>query len=146
MKELITKKEKNTAATKEEFIADVNILFDELKNSYGGYEYFGEERFLLAKENVLKQIENGYSFENAVSILREEFTSFIFDGHFTVDEVPLHHRDRIRPKVYDYAVKCRRWTGFRYLILRNFTMIRKRKSCNWRTLQKAGRIIKTIRI
>ena len=105
MKELITKKEKNIMATKEEFIEDVNILFDELKNSYGGYEYFGEERFLLAKENVLKQIENGYSFERAVSALREEFTAFIYDGHFRVDEVPLHHRDRIRPKVYDYAVK-----------------------------------------
>lgn len=71
------------------------ILFDELKNSYGGYEHFGEKRFLLAKENVLKQIENGYSFENAVSVLREEFTSFIYDGHFKVDGIPLHHRDRI---------------------------------------------------
>ena len=59
MKELIIKKEKNTAATKAEFIADLDILFDELKNSYGGYEHFGEERFLLAKENVLRQIEKG---------------------------------------------------------------------------------------
>lgn len=89
MKELIIKKEKNTAATKAEFIADLDILFDELKNSYGGYEHFGEERFLLAKENVLRQIENGYSFENAVSVLREEFTSFIYDGHFKVDGIPV---------------------------------------------------------
>lgn len=120
MKELIIKKEKNTAATKSEFIADLDILFDELKNSYGGYEYFGEERFLLAKENVLRQIENGYSFENAVSILREEFTSFIFDGHFTVDGIPLHHRDRIRPKVYDYAVKVQKVNGIPVFDIKRF--------------------------
>lgn len=120
MKELIIKKEKNTVATKEEFIADLNILFDELKNSYGGYEYFGEERFLLAKENVLKQIENEYSFENAVSVLREEFTSFIFDGHFTVDGIPLHHRDRKRPKVYDYAVKVQEVDGIPVFDIKRF--------------------------
>lgn len=120
MKELITKKEKNIMATKSEFIADLDILFDELKNSYGGYEYFGEERFLLAKENVLKQIENEYSFENAVSALREEFTAFIYDGHFTVDEVPLHHRDRIRPKVYDYAVKVQEIEGILVFDIKRF--------------------------
>ena len=120
MKELITKKDKNIMATKSEFIADLDILFDELKNSYGGYEYFGEERFLLAKENVLKQIENEYSFENAVSALREEFTAFIYDGHFTVDEVPLHHRDRIRPKVYDYAVKVQETEGIPVFDIKRF--------------------------
>ena len=120
MKELITKKDKNIMATKSEFIADLDILFDELKNSYGGYEYFGEERFLLAKENVLKQIENGYSFERAVSALREEFTAFIYDGHFTVDEVPLHHRDRIRPKVYDYAVKVQETEGIPVFDIKRF--------------------------
>ena len=105
MKDLIIKKEKNVTATKVEFIADLDILFDELKNSYGGYEYFGEERFLLAKENIVKQLGNGYSFETAVSMLREELTAFIYDGHFAVDGIPLHHRDRKRPRTVDYAVK-----------------------------------------
>lgn len=120
MKELIIKKEKNTAATKEEFIADLDILFDELKNSYGGYEYFGEERFLLAKENVRKQMENGYSFEHAISVLRDEFTAFIYDGHFTVDGVPLHHRDRKRPQMFDYAVKVQEIEGIPVFDIKRF--------------------------
>ena len=120
MKELIIKKEKNTASTKEEFIADLDILFDEMKNSYGGYEYFGEERFLLAKENVLKQIEKEFSFENAISVLREEFTSFIYDGHFTVDGIPLHHRDRKCPKMFDYAVKVQEADGIPVFDIKKF--------------------------
>lgn len=120
MKELIIKKEKNITATKEEFIADLDILFDELKNSYGGYEYFGEERFLLAKENVRKQMENGYSFEHAISVLREELTAFIYDGHFTVDDVPLHHRDRKRPQTFDYAVKVQEIEGIPVFDIKKF--------------------------
>lgn len=125
-------------ATKEEFIEDVNILFDELKNSYGGYEYFGEERFLLAKENVLKQIENEYSFENAVSALREEFTAFIYDGHFTVDEVPLHHRDRIRPKVYDYAVKVQETEGIPVFDIKRFYYDTEEEKCQLENFAKSG--------
>lgn len=138
MKELITKKYKNIMATKSEFIADLGILFDELKNSYGGYEYFGEERFLLAKENVLKQIENEYSFENAVSALREEFTAFIYDGHFTVDEVPLHHRDRIRPKVYDYAVKVQETEGIPVFDIKRFYYDTEEEKCQLENFAKSG--------
>lgn len=138
MKELIIKKEKNTAATKEKFIADLDILFDELKNSYGGYEYFGEERFLLAKENVLKQIKTGYSFENAVSILREEFTSFIFDGHFTVDGIPLHHRDRKRPKNYDYAVKVQETEGIPVFDIKRFYYDTEEEKLQLETFAKSG--------
>lgn len=138
MKELITKKDKNIMATKSEFIADLDILFDELKNSYGGYEYFGEERFLLAKENVLKQIENGYSFERAVSALREEFTAFIYDGHFTVDEVPLHHRDRIRPKVYDYAVKVQEIEGIPVFDIKRFYYDTEEEKCQLENFAKSG--------
>ena len=138
MKELITKKDKNIMATKSEFIADLDILFDELKNSYGGYEYFGEERFLLAKENVLKQIENEYSFENAVSALREEFTAFIYDGHFTVDEVPLHHRDRIRPKVYDYAVKVQETEGIPVFDIKRFYYDTEEEKCQLENFAKSG--------
>ena len=120
MKELIMKKEKNTAATKEEFIADLDILFDELKNSYGGYEYFGEERFLLAKENVLEHVQKEYSLEAAISSLREEFTSFIYDGHFSVDGVPLHHRDRKRTQIFDYAVKIQEAEGIPVFDIKKF--------------------------
>ena len=120
MIELIARREKNIAATKEEFIADVDILFDELKNSYGGYEYFGEERFLLAKENVLKHVQKGYSLEDAISVLREELTAFIYDGHFTVDDVPLHHRDRKRPQTFDYAVKVQEIDGVPVFDIKKF--------------------------
>lgn len=98
----------------------MDILFEELKNSYGGYEYFGEERFLLAKENVLKQIEKEFTFENAISVLREEFTSFIYDGHFTVDGIPLHHRDRKYSNVFDYAVKVQEVDGIPVFDIKRF--------------------------
>lgn len=120
MKELIIKKDKNMAATKAEFIADLDILFDELKNSYGGYEYFGEKRFLIAKENILKQIEKEYCFENAISLLREEFTSFIYDGHFSIDGISLHHRERKCSKTFDYAVNSYEVEGIPIFDIKKF--------------------------
>lgn len=105
MKELIIKKEKNISATKEEFFADVEVLFEELKNSYGGYEYFGEERFLLAKGKILERVSSQYTPETAISVLREELAAFIFDGHFSVDGVPLCNPERKSPETFDYAVK-----------------------------------------
>lgn len=105
MKELIIKKEKNPFATREKFLADMEVLFEELKNSYGGYEYFGEERFALAKEKIVMQIEVAYNFDSAVSILREELAAFIYDGHFSVDGVPLQNTKQKSSQTFDYAVK-----------------------------------------
>ena len=143
MKTLFLKKEKKTAATRAEFIADLDILFDELENSYGGYEYFGEERFLVAKENVLKQIENGYCFEKAVSILREEFTSFIFDGHFSVDGVPLHHRDRKSSQKFDYAVNAYEAEGIPVFDIKKFYYDTEEEKLQLEAFAKSGKDYKS---
>ena len=42
MKDILKKKERK-CVSKEEFCYDMEVLFDELKNSYGAYDYFGEE-------------------------------------------------------------------------------------------------------
>lgn len=110
VKEILRKKNKNPNIGKAEFISDINVLFEELKNSYGAYDYFGEELFLQAKQNVLCGIEKDYHFEDAVSLLRDEFSKFIKDGHFSIDGkcVTVLERKRIyeyENKEYDYAVK-----------------------------------------
>ena len=142
MKELIVKRQKNMDATKAEFVVDLDILFSELKNSYGGYEHFGEERFLLAKENVLNQLENGYSYENAVSVLRDELTAFVYDGHFKVDDVPLLHRNRKRPKDFDYAVHTYEAEGIPVFDIKKFYYETEEEKLQLETFAKSGAIYK----
>ena len=38
MKEILRKKNRNSNIDKAEFVSDIEILFDELKNSYGAYD------------------------------------------------------------------------------------------------------------
>ncbi len=143
MKELIIKRGKNTAATKAEFMADLDILFEELKNSYGGYEYFGEERFLLAKENVRKRFENKYSLENAIIALREELASFIYDGHFSVDGVPLHNRERKSPQAFDYAVHIYETEGIPVFDIKKFYYDTEEEKKQLEEFAKSGAVYKT---
>ena len=85
MKEILKKKERNVHISKEEFCSDVEILFDELKNSYGAYDYFGEEAFLNAKQAILEKAHTDYDFETLESFMIEEFSKFIKDGHFSIN-------------------------------------------------------------
>lgn len=125
MKELIQKRERNANISKEEFVSDVEILFAELKNSYGGYDYFGEEAFLNAKQIILQSINEEYDFECAVNIMEKEFSKFIYDGHFSIDgrcvtpfrRTPIYQIPDID---YDYAIKTYEVEGIPVFDIKKF--------------------------
>ena len=52
MNQILIKQELNTNISKEEFLDDITCLIDVLRDCYGMYEYFGDDLFLQAKENV----------------------------------------------------------------------------------------------
>lgn len=53
-------------------------------------------------------------------MLREEFASFIYDGHFSVDGVSLHHRERKCSQTFDYAVNSYEVEGIPVFDIKKF--------------------------
>lgn len=85
MNKLLIKQDINFQISKEEFLEDVDCLFEVLQASYGLYEYFGHERFMTARATVIHRLdEMPFEARKAVSILKKEFASFIKDGHFRI--------------------------------------------------------------
>ena len=85
MNKLLIKQDINLQISKEEFLEDVNCLFEALQTSYGLYEYFGHKQFTKANAAIIHRLEEmPFEAENAVSILKNEFASFIKDGHFRI--------------------------------------------------------------
>ena len=73
---------------KDDSLKDIDYLFSLLKYGYSGYEYFGgDERFLLAKENIQALITNSdksiIPIGEFTDIIYEEL-KFIQDSHFTL--------------------------------------------------------------
>lgn len=99
MNELFIKQNLNDRITKEEFLDDITCMLNILKESYGMYEYFGENLFLQAKENIKNHLEsNSFDFHQALTFLKKEL-SFIKDGHFYIG------KSRTFTEKYDYAIK-----------------------------------------
>lgn len=125
MKEILKKKERNVNISKEEFCSDVEVLFDELKNSYGAYDYFGEEAFLNAKQAILEKANGAYDFETLETFMIGEFSRFIKDGHFSINRknVFVSQRKKIyqdENKNYDYAVKTYEVDGIPVFDIKKF--------------------------
>ena len=125
MKTILKKRERNVNASKEEFCSDIEVLFEELKNSYGGYDYFGEEAFLNAKHAILKKANEAYDFEKLESFMMEEFSKFVKDGHFSINgkNVFISERKKIytdENKSYDYAVKTYEVEGIPVFDIKKF--------------------------
>ena len=125
MKTILRKRERNAGLSKEEFCSDIEVLFDELKNSYGAYEYFGENAFLNAKDAILEKANRGYNFEELESFMIEEFSKFIKDGHFSINDkcVFLPLRKKIyqnENKEYDYAVRTYEVEGIPVFDIKKF--------------------------
>lgn len=123
--EILQKRNRNANVSREEFILDMEVLFEELKNSYGGYDYFGEESFLNAKQAILHEIHTEYDFERVVSFMRDEFSKFIFDGHFSIDGKGVMSQKRTKIyddeyKTYDYAVKTYELEGIPVFDIKKF--------------------------
>lgn len=85
MNRLLIKQDLNLQISKKEFFEDIDCLFEVLQASYGLYEYFGYERFMAARDTVMHRLDQEpFEASKAVSILKNEFDSFIKDGHFRV--------------------------------------------------------------
>ena len=103
MDKLLIKQELNTTITRDEFLKDIDSIFLILKDSYGMYEYFGEDLFEKARVNTKKRIAAMvYDFNQGISILKDEL-SFIKDGHFYIGK-PRNFTEK-----YDYAVRYTFW-------------------------------------
>ena len=83
---------------KAKYIEDINYYFEVLRTNYGCYEYYGEDIFLNAKNNIIRQIENDININDFINLIKKEL-SFIKDGHFSIGNKK-NYIDK-----FDYAVK-----------------------------------------
>ena len=100
MNKLLIKQSLNVNITKEEFIEDINCLFQNMKELYGMYEHYGNLIFDNAYNKIIKTINNksSFSFYESIDTIKQEL-SFIKDGHFYIGEYK-------EPQCkYDYAIK-----------------------------------------
>lgn len=85
MNPLLQKQEICYRVSREEFLADIDCLFDVLKDTYGLYAYFGDEAFAAAKAEIVERLKRGaFEIREAISFVTEVFASFIKDGHFRI--------------------------------------------------------------
>ena len=113
MNELLVKKDINKKITKAQFAEDVVCLFQNLKETYGMYDYFGDDKFQAAKQEILDGLEKEYEFEKAVLHIKEAL-SFVKDGHFFVG-VPKPSEQK-----YSYAVRYGMYHGVAMIDCKKF--------------------------
>lgn len=106
MNKFLIKQHLNKNVTKYEFLEDIKFLFENFKEAYGMFDYFGENKFNAAHKNVIKLLQNlcEFNFQDALLILQNEL-QFIKDGHFHIGE----HKE-ITSK-YDYAIHYINYKG-----------------------------------
>lgn len=115
MDKLLIKQEINYQISREDLLEDVECLFEVLQASYGLYEYFGHERFMKARAAIIHRLNGGpFEAENAVSILKSEFASFLKDGHFRIG--PSGNEEAAA----DFAVRHTEFHGIPMIICRKF--------------------------
>lgn len=114
MNQILIKQELNTNISKEEFLDDITCLIDVLRDCYGMYEYFGDDLFLQAKENIKNYLEtNEFIFDDALAFFKKEI-SFIKDGHFYIG------KPRTFKEEYDYAIKYGEFEGIPLIDCKKF--------------------------
>ena len=115
MKRLLIAKDENRNISKTEFLEDIDCLFEVLKNCYGLYDYFGHERFMAAKDAVIRKLDvSPFSVECATCVLKAELSKFIQDGHFRIGA-------SVSPeKEPDYAVRYGTLYGIDLIQCRKF--------------------------
>ena len=111
--QLLEKKELNKNISKKQFIEDLDCLFFELKELYGMYNYFGNDKFMYAKAAVIKQLNGSFVFYYALNTLKKEL-SFIKDGHFYVGEP---YENKI---VFSYAIRYSSYYGIPVIDCKKF--------------------------
>lgn len=114
MNQILIKQELNTNISKEEFLDDITCMINVLRDCYGMYEYFGEELFLQAKENIKQYLEsNTFTFDDALAFFKKEL-AFIKDGHFYIDKPKTYE------EAYDYAIKYGEFEGIPLIDCKKF--------------------------
>lgn len=115
MNRLLIKQPLNIKVSKEECIEDLACLFHELKESYGMYDYFGEEKFETAFQNIIDHLDNetNFEFEKTIHNLKNEL-DFIKDGHFSLGD------SEEACVEYDYAIRYSHYKGIPYIDCKKF--------------------------
>ena len=115
MNKLLIKQDINFQISKEEFLEDVDCLFEVLQTSYGLYEYFVHNHVMEARATVTHRLDEvPFEARNAVSILKSEFALFIKDGHFRIGP-----RER-QTASSDFAVRYLSYHGIPMIQCRKF--------------------------
>lgn len=115
MNKLLTKQEINFQISKEEFLEDIDSLFEALQTSYGLYEYFGHEHFMEARTTVIHRLDKlPFDTRNAVSILKSEFDLLIKDGHFRIGPI------EVETASCNFAVRYQSYHGIPVIQCRKF--------------------------
>jgi len=114
MNQILIKQELNTNISKAEFLDDITCMINVLRDCYGMYEYFGEDLFFQAKENLKNYLEsNPFHFDDALTFFKKELT-FIKDGHFYIDKPKTYE------EAYDYAIKYGEFEGIPLIDCKKF--------------------------
>lgn len=111
---LMTQLPLNPDISEQTFRADLDCLMEVLRECYGGYDHFGQERFLTARDAVLRDLEAGYDFHRAVGSLKSHFCDVVKDGHFFIGP------KEAAPDSYDYAVRFDTWNGIPVIDCKKF--------------------------
>lgn len=102
VRSLLAKKNITLTLTQAQAIQDVETYFKYLEANYGAYEYFGGAKaFNEAKESVLKVLSDkgSISYSEFASVLQNAM-SFIRDGHFAINNVPIVNQKDVRYEYY----------------------------------------------
>lgn len=115
MNKLLIQHSLNVHISKEEFVEDINCLFQNMKELYGMYEYYGNHVFDNAYNEIINTINNrsNFRFYESVEVIKQEL-AFIRDGHFHIGE----HKE-ITSK-YDYAIRYSNYKGIPVIECKKF--------------------------
>lgn len=111
---LLTPQPLDASVSKEDFLADIDCLMAVLRDCYGGYDHFGHDRFLAARDAVLEDVEAAYDFHSAVESLKTHLCAVVKDGHFSIGPTAS------TPSRSDYAVRYDRWNGIPVIDCKRF--------------------------
>ena len=101
MNQLFIKQELDSAITKEQFLEDMDYLFENLRKAYGMYDYFGEDAFFKARVNVGRRIRGDYEFEMSHAI---KYTSW--EGVPVIDCKKCYYDNKIeKEQLEEFAKK-----------------------------------------
>lgn len=111
---LLTPQPLDPSVSKGAFLADLDCMMEILRDCYGGYDHFGHENFLKARNAVRRDVETGCDFHSAVGSLKKHLCAVVKDGHFSIGPTAS------APRRSDYAVRYDQWNGIPVVVCKRF--------------------------